>query len=252
MRYFMHLAYNGARFVGWQRQLNGLSVQQLIEESLETLQIAKEVVGCGRTDTGVHARSFYAHFDWPSSVSQVDLVKVVYRLNAILPDDIRVFSLHAMPDDAHARFSAICRTYEYKILSVRDPFYATDTVVMPYMLDVMKMQEAALSLVGKADFTSFAKLHGATATNICTVHLAEWEQKGELLVFRISANRFLRNMVRAIVGTLIEIGRGKYPPEHIVQIMHGKQRALAGASVPACGLSLTAVEYPSNFNLQSL
>lgn len=249
MRYFLHLAYNGARFVGWQRQLNGFSVQQLIEESLETLQIAKEVVGCGRTDTGVHAKSYFAHVDCLNEFNLPSRRDLVYRLNAILPSDIRIFDLYPVPQDAHARFSALERTYEYKILRARNPFQASDTVVMPFSLDVVSMQKASQFLIGKADFTSFAKLHGSASNNICTIHMADWHEDGELLIFRITANRFLRNMVRAIVGTMIEIGRAKYPPEFIEQIIKSNNRSLAGASVPANGLSLVDVRYPDSFAL---
>lgn len=250
MRFFIHLTYNGSSYVGWQKQPNGISVQQMVEDALHKLTACElDVTGCGRTDAGVHARSYYAHIDTEPHIVPEDLNAFCHRLNAVLPSDIRVFDIVPVEADAHARYSAISRTYEYHLLLERNPFKSLYASVTPYSLNLEYMQMASIYLLGTHDFTSFARLHGSSSTNICSLTQAKWEQEGELLIFTITANRFLRNMVRAIVGTLIDIGRGKYAPEHMEQVLLGLNRSKAGASAPAKGLSLTHVEYPKSIFL---
>lgn len=242
-RYFIELSYKGTRYHGWQVQPNALTVQEVLETTLSTFLRRKiEVTGAGRTDTGVHASFYVAHFEvdeLPFALS--DLVE---KLNRFLPDDIALHRILPVPGDLHARFSAIRRTYLYYISRKKDPF--TLDTSYPYLLplDVDAMNRAAALLTSEDDFTSFSKLHSDVKTNICKVYEAFWKEEGGMLVFTISADRFLRNMVRAIVGTLMEVGRHKISPDEFREIIARKDRSAAGTSAPPQGLFLAGIEYP--------
>lgn len=248
MRYFLELSYNGKAYNGWQIQPDAPSVQQTLQEGLSTLlRMPMEVVGAGRTDTGVHARRYVAHFDLPEPLP--DPAQFCYHLNALLPYDIAVHAARPVRPDAHARFDALSREYRYQISMRKDPFLHDFAYRLTVPLDVEAMNRAAQLLLLAQDFTSFSKLHSNNKTNICHLTRAHWEQRGSLLVFTIAADRFLRNMVRAVVGTLIEVGRGKIPAAEVERIAAGRDRALAGTSVPPQGLFLTGVAYPDDIYL---
>jgi tRNA pseudouridine38-40 synthase len=248
-RYFIELAFDGTGFCGWQVQTGVLSVQEYLSNSLSTL--LKENVsltGCGRTDSGVHASHFIAHFDVSKPVK--DPAQVVKRLKRYLKGNVRIDRIEPVKADLHARFHAISRTYHYLIDLKGSPFHSNFAWKLTLDLDISLMNQAAGFLIGQHDFTSFSKLHSDAKTPICTVYEAFWEEVDGFIVFRIKADRFLRNMVRAIVGTLIEIGKGKIPPEGIKDIMAALNRSSAGTSVPASGLFLTRVDYdPSDFKV---
>lgn len=242
MRYFIAFAYRGTAYHGWQRQPNAVSVQQVLEEALSTLlREPVTVVGAGRTDAGVHAREMYAHMDLGNPLQCEDLV---YRLNALLPSDIAVRSMFPVPETAHARFDATARTYEYHIHFNKNPFLQEFSHYVKSALDISAMKEASKYLLGKQDFKCFSRSHTDVKTFICDLHRAEWELREDRLVFTISADRFLRNMVRAVVGTLLEVGKGKLQPGDVKGIIKSRDRQQAGASVPAKGLYLTRVNYP--------
>lgn len=244
-RYFIKLAYNGAAYHGWQWQDNALSVQEALEKGMETIfGLNISLTGAGRTDTGVHAREFYAHFNLEKELSHEECSKAAFKLNSLLPADIYIFNIIPVGKDVHARFDAISRTYEYFITRRKDPFRRGLAWYVWGALDVEKMNHAAAILHEYNDFTSFSKLHTQVKTNNCRIVHAAWKEQEHLLVFTITADRFLRNMVRAIVGTLIDIGRGRYEVEEIRNIIEAKDRSLAGLSVPAHGLYLSRVEYP--------
>jgi tRNA pseudouridine38-40 synthase len=244
-RFFIHLAYNGSLYHGWQVQENASTVQQLITQAIEMIwKVQINLVGCGRTDTGVHAKDFYAHFDLEDDRTQEQLDELAFRLNRYLADDIVIFKIFPVPADLHARFSAISRTYKYYVHNRKDPFLNDISWFVHSPCDVKIMNEGAALLLGTMDYTSFSKLHSSAKTNICTVTKAEWERVDHQLIFTITADRFLRNMVRAIVGTLMELGQGKISLEDLRKIIEGKDRSLAGESVPAKGLFLTEVRYP--------
>ena len=241
MRYFIEFSYNGAHFFGYQIQPKQITVQEVLEKALSTL-LREDIktTGAGRTDTGVHARKIFAHFDTEQPIS-ADLVK---RLNAFLPPSIAIKRIFQVEEEMHARFSAVYRTYEYHISLEKDPFAeAFSWQMWRQKLDVEKMNEACKILFEYEDFTSFSKLHTDVKTNNCKIYHAQWKQKGSSLVFTISANRFLRNMVRAIVGTLVEVGLGKIKPTDLHDIIQAKYRNKAGASAPAHGLYLVDVGY---------
>lgn len=250
-RYFIRLSYNGTKYHGWQMQQNAHSVQAELNEKLSTL-LGEEIniVGCGRTDTGVHAREFYAHFE----VSQLHFKAkdLAYKLNRFLPEDIAINKIFAVDDEMHARFSAISRTYKYYISRKKSPFNSLFNYFFDGPLDVEAMQAASATLFQYEDFTSFSKLHTQTATNNCKITTAKWELVNDELIFTITADRFLRNMVRAIVGTLLEIGKGKLKPEEMQQIIKAKDRSQAGFSVPAKGLFLDRIVYPDGFKSVNL
>ncbi len=230
---------------GWQRQDNAVTVQQLLEEALSTLFGTEiSVTGAGRTDTGVHAREFYAHFDLDDLVRKRELQRKTNRLNSFLPKDIKIFEIFKVNTDMHARFDAISRTYEYIITTAKDPFIDDFAWYVYGDIDVAMMNKGAKALLEYTDFTSFAKLHSQVRTNNCELMEASWVKKNDMLVFTIKADRFLRNMVRAIVGTLVELGRGKITLEEFRQIIEAKDRSEAGLSVPPHGLYLTRIEYP--------
>lgn len=242
MRYFLELSYNGKNYHGWQIQPNVISVQEKINEGLtKLLRTTINIMGAGRTDAGVHASQMYAHFDVESTI---DTVLIIDRLNSFLPEDIVILNLFEVEEKSHARFHAISRSYEYRIYLGRNPFLL-DTTWQIYRnkLDVNKMNEAVKLLLNHSDFKCFSKTADVN-TYICDVTFAEWKQTDNLLIFHISANRFLRNMVRAIVGTLIDVGMSKISIEDFKKIMDSRSRSEAGFSVPARGLFLTHVEYP--------
>ena len=250
-RYFIHLAYNGARYCGWQIQPQSPSVQGELERCL-SLKLGQpvSVTGCGRTDTGVHARCYYAHFDLETPLE--DCEELTLRLNAFLPPDIVVFRIFEVPAELHARFDAISRTYHYQIVRGKDPFHQDDAYAYYGPLDVELMQQAADLLRDYTDFTSFSKLHTQVKTNNCKIMEACWLERDGLLVFHIKADRFLRNMVRAIVGTLLEVGKGRMTLDGIRDVIEQKDRCSAGESVPAQGLFLEVVDYDFNFLYNSL
>lgn len=243
LRYFIEIMYDGGSYHGWQLQPDDKSVQEVLEQALlYKAGLQNHVTGCGRTDAGVSARQFFAHFDLPQNLDEKK-EQLVAELNRFLPPDITARRIFAVPDDAHARFDATSRTYKYYICFRKNPFVRHHAWTFAAPLDVEKMNEAATNLLQYSDFTSFAKLHTDTKTNICNVQEAYWEIQGDLLVFTISADRFLRNMVRAIVGTLVDVGRGKIKPDAIHRIIESQNRSQAGMSVPAQGLFLERVEY---------
>lgn len=242
MRYFIEFSYFGARYHGWQNQPNALTVQSVLEDALSKLLRSNiSVVGAGRTDAGVHAKQMYAHFD---TDLLEDTTGLMYRLNAFLPGDIAVQRFVEVAPDTHARFHAIERSYEYWVVLEKDPFLTTKAYYVKHPLDVVKMNQAAALLLEHSDFECFSKSNTDVKTYICEVRAAHWEWRDNVLVFTISADRFLRNMVRAVVGTLLDVGSGKQSVESVQRIMESKDRAEAGASVPAKGLYLTAVIYP--------
>jgi tRNA pseudouridine38-40 synthase len=244
-RYFLKLSYNGTAYHGWQVQVNTpATVQEVLNEMLSRLLNQPVfITGCGRTDTGVHAREFYGHFD-----ATVDLLKErdkwIFRFNQALPGDIAIYNIFVVKEDANSRFDAISRTYEYHITKKKDPFLIDQAWVLHGNLDVQAMNKAALTLFDYTDFSSFAKSNTQAFTNNCKIYKAIWIEENDRLVFTISADRFLRNMVRAVVGTLIEVGKGKMNIEEFKNVIESRNRSKAGFSVPAGGLYLTKVEYP--------
>ncbi|MDO5483104.1 MAG: tRNA pseudouridine(38-40) synthase TruA [Bacteroidaceae bacterium] len=242
MRYFIYLSYDGARYHGWQIQPNGISVQEVLNKALSTLlREPIEVTGAGRTDAGVNASLMVAHFDCQQTA---DNGQLAYRLNKFLPPDIVIHKIVPVSPDAHARFSATSRTYHYYIITEKSPFepYAYR---FPQPLDFDKMNEAAKTLFDYIDFTSFSKLHTDVKTNNCHIITARWEQLSPIKwQFTITADRFLRNMVRAIVGTLLDVGRGVLTIEQFREIIEKKDRCSAGTSVPGNALFLADVTYP--------
>ncbi|MCP9613093.1 tRNA pseudouridine(38-40) synthase TruA [Coprobacter tertius] len=242
-RYFLYSAYDGSGYHGWQVQPNGITVQQRIEESLSTL-LRREtpITGAGRTDTGVHAKLMAAHFDTEEPVN--DANALCNKLNRILPPDISIYRIVPVREDAHARFDAISRTYRYYITDRKNPFDNRYAWRIHGKLDFEEMNKAALKLFDYTDFTSFSKLHTDVKTNNCRIMQAKWEKEGELYAFTIQADRFLRNMVRAIVGTVIDVGRRKLSVQEFCRIIEQKDRCKAGTSAPANALFLCDISYP--------
>jgi len=242
-RYFIYLAYNGTNYCGWQNQPNGVSVQQKIEEALRVLlRKPVTITGAGRTDAGVHARLMVAHFDWRGD--PVDLNFLNEKMNYLLPKDISVLKILQVAPEAHARFSAISRTYKYYVCIKKDPFTYPFYYRIKSIIDFEKMNDAAAILFEYADFTSFSKLHTDVRTNNCKIMQAGWMREEASWVFTIQADRFLRNMVRAIVGTLLEVGQGKLSLDDFQQVIESKDRGKAGMSVPGNALFLVDIEYP--------
>ena len=243
MRYFIYLSYDGARYHGWQIQPNGSSVQEVLGKALSTLlHESIEVTGAGRTDAGVNASLMVAHFDTEHTADQ----QLAYRLNKFLPQDIAIHKIVPVKPEAHARFSATSRTYHYYVITAKTPFepYAYR---FPQPLDFDKMNEAAKALFDHIDFTSFSKLHTDVKTNNCRIMAAQWEQVSPIKwQFTITADRFLRNMVRAIVGTLLDVGRGVLTLEQFREIIEKKDRCSAGMSVPGNALFLADITYPED------
>lgn len=252
MRYFIRFAYDGTAFHGSQRQPNGITVQETMEQALA--MIFREEIPltfAGRTDAGVHAREMYAHFDFANCQSPIaNRQNLLFRLNGILPDSIAIFDIYHVTDDAHARFDAMRRTYEYHIVDHKDPFLCTQATRVRPGLNFAAMNEAAQLLIGKQDFASFCRTNTDVKTTICDLTLAEWRELGNgHAVFTIAADRFLRNMVRAVVGTLFEVGRGKMTKEQFAEVIAQHNRCAAGDSAPAEGLFLTHIDYPQELFL---
>jgi tRNA pseudouridine38-40 synthase len=244
-RYFIELSYNGKPFHGWQIQDNAVTVQELINQALSTiLREEINVVGAGRTDTGVHASHFMAHFDLSSMIDDIPLA--INKLNKFLPKDIAIHDIKTVRNDANARFDALSRTYEYRIVTSKNPFLYNFAWFYKVPLNIDKMNKAAEALFNYEDFTSFSKTGTQVATNNCKIYFAEWIESLDLLIFKIKADRFLRNMVRAIVGTLIEVGLEKITIKDFCNIIEQKDRGKAGFSVPPQGLFLTDIEYPED------
>ena len=241
MRYFIKLAYNGTHYHGWQYQPNASSVQETMSKAFSVLLNTEIVLtGAGRTDTGVHAKEMYAHFDFDSSF---DCQNLVHKLNSYLPKDIAVFSIIPVHDDAHTRFDALKRTYEYRINTFKDVFLQDLSWYFHQDLDLDLMNQAAKLLFNHTNFQCFSKVNTDVNTFDCTIFEAYWKRENNSLIFTISANRFLRNMVRAIVGTLVNVGLHKITLADFNEIIESKNRNNAGFSVPAHGLYLTEIEY---------
>jgi tRNA pseudouridine38-40 synthase len=241
-RYLLHLAFDGTEYCGWQIQPEVSSVQETIERALKIfVPDAGGIMGCGRTDTGVHASSFYAHFE----AGNIDVDQVLYKLNAVLPKSIAIYSIKPVTDDFHARFSATSRTYEYYLHFRKNHFRNFYSTFHPKQLDLSAMNAACKHLYGVHDFSSFSKSKTQTKTNLCDVSHASWRPIEDGAIFEISANRFLRNMVRAIVGTMVEIGEGKMKPEHLKDVIAAQDRSAAGKSVRPEGLFLKEIIYPN-------
>lgn len=253
MRYFITFSYDGTCYHGWQIQPNGVSVQEVLQNALSTLlRTSIAVVGAGRTDAGVHARMMVAHFDIvkqdsdcvSQAASKIDCGQLVYKLNKILPHDIAIQKVERVADDLHARFSATSRTYHYFIHTNKDPFLRAYSWQIYGMLDFRKMNDAAHILMDYSDFTSFSKVNTDTKTNLCTITEAHWDEiEPGVWRFTITANRFLRNMVRAIVGTLVEVGRGKLSLDGFKKVIEEQNRCSAGESVPGNALFLVDIKY---------
>jgi tRNA pseudouridine38-40 synthase len=249
LRYFISFSYHGRAYHGWQRQPNAITVQGVLEDRMSKL-LGQELtlVGAGRTDAGVHARHMVAHFDWET---QTDWEQFIYRLNAFLPEDIGVYHIRPVEPGAHARFHASSRTYEYWVSMRKDPFLQDGAYTLRAELDVALMNAAGEQLLKHSDFECFSKAHTDVKTYICAISEAYWRWEGHTLIFTISADRFLRNMVRAVVGTLLEIGKGRWLLQDLEVILASKDRGRAGVSVPAKGLYLTEVAYPSHIYLEN-
>ena len=259
-RYFIELAYDGTNYHGWQIQQNAVSVQELLNKALATiLRQSVETTGCGRTDTGVHARKFFAHFDViddsPLTIddsektenhglSTIDYGLKVRGLNSLLPPDIGIKNIIPVHEDAHARFDATQRSYQYHIHFHKDPFLYGYSWMVRDVPDMVLMNQASAIIMEYTDFSCFSKSNTQVKTNNCKITRAEWVKTEQGIVFHISADRFLRNMVRAIVGTLMMVGKHEIEPEAVRAIIESKNRSNAGTSVPACGLYLTEVKYP--------
>ena len=242
MRYFVTFSYDGSRYHGWQIQPNGDSVQAQLQRALSLLLRSETTVtGAGRTDAGVHARMMVAHFD---TASEIDGRQLTYKLNKLLPRDIAVSQVARVADDLHARFSATSRMYRYYLHTEKDPFLSRTSCELHYPLDFGKMNEAAKVLMAYEDFGAFCKAHADVKTTLCRVTVAEWHQTSPTTwYFEIRANRFLRNMVRAVVGTLVDVGRGRVTLDDFRKIIEGKKRTEAGESMPAHALFLEDITY---------
>ena len=264
-RYFIELAYDGTNYHGWQIQQNAVSVQELLNKALAIiLRQSVETIGCGRTDTGVHAREFFAHFDVVDyspliiddsekaeesasinhGLSTIDYGLKVRGLNSLLPPDIGIKNIIPVHENAHARFDATQRSYQYHIHFHKDPFLHGYSWMVRDVPDMVLMNQAAAIIMEYTDFSCFSKSNTQVKTNNCKITRAEWVKAEQGIVFHISADRFLRNMVRAIVGTLMMVGKHEIEPEAVRAIIESKNRSNAGTSVPACGLYLTEVKYP--------
>ncbi len=247
MRYFIELSYNGSAYHGWQNQPTAVSVQELIEKALSTLlKTPVSIMGAGRTDTGVHASQMFAHFDFND---ELNTTNIIFKLNSFLPKDIAIHNMFKVKNDAHARFNALSRTYLYRINLEKNVFTFNNTFYVKQTLDVEKMKDASKILFDYKDFQCFSKTNTDVKTYHCNIMKAEWVVKNNELHFTIKADRFLRNMVRAVVGTMINIGLGKVKVEDLHQIIKSKDRSEAGFSVPAHALYLTKIEYPDDIKL---
>ena len=247
MRYFIELSYNGKEYHGWQNQPNGITVQEVVEKALSTLLNERvSIMGAGRTDAGVHAKQMFAHFDTAIIFKAPDLI---FKLNSFLPNDIAIAAIFEVKPEIHARFYALSRTYLYRVSVNKNVFTFDNSLYVKHALDVDKMNEASKILFEYKDFQCFSKTHTDVKTYNCDIMQAKWIVKNDELHFVITANRFLRNMVRAIVGTMINIGLGKMDIDGLHTIIQSKNRSEAGFSVPAQGLYLTNIEYPKDIIL---
>lgn len=245
MRYFLKLSYDGTNYHGWQVQTNAISVQEVLESSLSILLSKQiQVLGSGRTDTGVHASVQFAHFDTNVEIS--DYQQFIYKLNSLLPNDIAIHKLFLVNDFAHARFDAIERSYVYNISKIKNPFNYNFSWNLRMKLDIKKMNETAKLLLNHQDFTSFSKLHTNTLNNNCVIKRAYFIENEDDIQFHITSNRFLRGMVRAIVGTLVDVGLNKITLQEFDDIILSKNRENSSANAPARGLFLSNVVYPEN------
>jgi len=242
-RFFIYLSYKGTAYHGWQIQPNGISVQEVLSKALATvLRSEIEIVGAGRTDTGVHAKLMVAHFDFENKIESCE--DLTSKLNSVLPIDISISKILTVKPDAHARFDAISRKYEYHLVTSKNVFKTEFANRFVGIHDFELMNQAAQLLLEFTDFTSFSKLHTDVKTNNCKITLAEWKNVDDVWIFTIQADRFLRNMVRAIVGTLLEVGRHKMSLDEFRAVIEAKNRSKAGVSVPAQGLYLVDIQYP--------
>ncbi|TNJ45663.1 tRNA pseudouridine(38-40) synthase TruA [Tamlana fucoidanivorans] len=247
MRYFIELSYNGTSYHGWQNQPNAISVQEVVEKALSTLlRKPTTIVGAGRTDTGVHAAQMYAHFDTEATVDKQNLI---YKLNSFLPADVAIHDIFPVKPEVHARFDALSRAYLYRIHLKKNVFNVNQSYYVKQALDVNKMNAASKILFQYKDFQCFSKSNTDVKTYYCDIMHAKWFFKEDELHFVVKANRFLRNMVRAIVGTMINIGLGKLEADDLHDIIKSKNRSEAGFSVPAHGLYLTDIEYPKDIKI---
>ncbi len=243
-RYFIYLSYKGTNYCGWQIQNNEQTIQGTLQNAF-SLKLGEKIniTGAGRTDTGVHANYFVAHFDTAKIIND----NFVYSINTFLPNDIVINKIIKVKSDAHSRFDAISRTYKYYINTKKNPFNFDYSLLVLQKLDINKMNDACKILFKYDDFTSFSKLHTDTKTNNCKIFDAKWNKLNNQLIFTITANRFLRNMVRAIVGTMLDIGKNKISINEFEDIIKSKNRQLAGHSAKAKGLFLDYINYPKNF-----
>ncbi|MDY0103577.1 MAG: tRNA pseudouridine(38-40) synthase TruA [Lentimicrobium sp.] len=247
-RYFIHLAYDGSAYHGWQQQPNAITVQEVVEKALSLILSQKiKITGAGRTDTGVHARNYYAHFDCVRLFSTNELLQLVYRLNSILPRDISIYNVFLVDNDAHARFSAVSRTYHYYICRGKNPFAQLYAWQYSGALEMESMKASAAILIANRDFACFSKSGTDNATSLCSVTESYFQETDDMLIYHVKANRFLRNMVRAMVGTLLDIGKGKLDSDGLLELLNMGSRSDAGESVPAKGLFLEQVDYPSGW-----
>lgn len=246
-RYFIECSFRGTNYHGWQIQPNALTIQSLVNKSFSVLLREQiRTTGAGRTDSGVHAISFFAHFDSERKDLESD-AGLLYKLNRILPEDIAIKRIIAVHPRAHSRYDAVSRTYIYRISGEKDPFSTDLAWHLHCRLDIDSMNQASSLLKEYSDFTSFCRLHSSAKTPVCEIMHAEWEVKGSFLVFTVRADRFLRNMVRALTGTLVDLGSGKISIEDLRKIIEKRDRSAAGKSAPAKGLFLKSVEYPEGY-----
>ena len=239
-RYFIELAYKGTNYHGWQSQPNAVTVQQTIENTLsKKLQEDIKITGAGRTDTGVHSEFYIAHFDTDKAITK----KTIFGLNRMLPNDISIFKIYQVNENKHARFDAKSRTYEYRISTTKNPFYTETTAFIPTNFNIELLNKASKVLLEYTDFTSFSKLHTDVKTNNCKITEVSWREENGFIIFKITADRFLRNMVRAIVGTLLEVNSGKISIKDFEEIILAKDRSKAGKSANAEGLFLFDIKF---------
>jgi len=244
LRYFIELAYNGKNYHGWQSQPNAITVQEVVEQALSTLvRKPTKVVGCGRTDTGVHAKQYVLHFDFEQEIDEKHLMR---KLNSFLPNDVAIYDIFRVKEDVHARFHATSRTYEYYITLKKDPFLTDAAYQINRSLDINLLNEASAILFDYTDFKCFSRSNTDVKTYNCKITNANWQKQDNMLIFTITADRFLRNMVRAIVGTLLPIGLGEKPVSTVAEIIKSRDRQQAGASVPGHALYLSKIEYPES------
>lgn len=249
MRYFFEIAFNGKPYHGWQIQENAITVQQIVQEKLQLIHKNEKptITGCGRTDAGVHAEQFFFHVDIPP-ISNLD--KYCFQMNNMLPIEIQLKQIHLVKEDAHARFDALSRTYEYRFSTLKSPFNSGFVTYISEKINVNNMNECCQMIKGKHDFTSFSKTHTDVNHFFCEILEAEWVKKDEQIIFRVKANRFLRNMVRALVGTMVLVGKEKISSSDFKKIMMSKDRTKAGSSAKAHGLFLTNIAYSNHIYVQ--